>query len=174
MNSFFFPPFCLSPVLFLVRMLFFFLSVFFPCFFFRVSVFFSRLFFSSFVFRCFFLVFFFSSCFCDVFSLSPCFFLLFFRCLQVPNTPGKKALAMEAYARALRQLPTIIADNGGFDGSELISSLRAAHAKGAKASKNINIYIYNMDHTSCRVIFCCPSSFACEKGGGRMGLCVTH
>lgn len=41
---------------------------------------------------------------------------------------------MEAYARALRQLPTIIADNGGFDGSELISSLRAAHAQGAKAS----------------------------------------
>lgn len=39
---------------------------------------------------------------------------------------------MEAYARALRQLPTIIADNGGFDGSELISSLRAAHAKGNK------------------------------------------
>lgn len=27
---------------------------------------------------------------------------------------GKQALAMEAYARALRQLPTIIADNGGF------------------------------------------------------------
>ena len=41
---------------------------------------------------------------------------------------------MEAYARALRQLPTIIADNGGYDGSELISSLRAAHAKGQKVS----------------------------------------
>lgn len=54
--------------------------------------------------------------------------------MQVPNTSGKKALAMEAYARALRQLPTIIADNGGYDGSELISSLRAAHAKGQKAS----------------------------------------
>lgn len=39
---------------------------------------------------------------------------------------------MEAYARALRQLPTIIADNGGYDGSDLISSLRAAHAQGAK------------------------------------------
>ena len=51
---------------------------------------------------------------------------------QVPNTSGKKALAMEAYARALRQLPTIIADNGGYDGSDLISSLRAAHAQGAK------------------------------------------
>lgn len=39
---------------------------------------------------------------------------------------------MEAYARGLRQLPTIIADNGGYDGSDLISSLRAAHAQGAK------------------------------------------
>lgn len=53
---------------------------------------------------------------------------------QVPNTTGKKALAMEAYARALRQLPTIIADNGGYDGSELISSLRASHAKGFPVS----------------------------------------
>jgi len=43
-------------------------------------------------------------------------------------TAGKKALAMEAYARALRQLPTIIADNGGFDASELVTQLRAAHA----------------------------------------------
>lgn len=42
---------------------------------------------------------------------------------------------MEAFARALRQLPTIIADNGGFDGSELISSLRAAHAKGEGVSR---------------------------------------
>ena len=41
---------------------------------------------------------------------------------------------MEAFARALRQLPTIIADNGGFDGSELITSLRAAHAEGVKVS----------------------------------------
>jgi hypothetical protein len=28
---------------------------------------------------------------------------------QVPQTPGKAALAMEAFSRALRQLPTIIA-----------------------------------------------------------------
>ncbi|CAM9978507.1 unnamed protein product [Pylaiella littoralis] len=53
---------------------------------------------------------------------------------EVPNTAGKKALAMEAYARGLRQLPTIIADNGGYDGSDLISSLRAAHAQGDKTA----------------------------------------
>lgn len=37
---------------------------------------------------------------------------------------------MEAFARALRQLPTIIADNGGHDSSELIPKLRACHHKG--------------------------------------------
>jgi hypothetical protein len=31
--------------------------------------------------------------------------------------------------QALRQLPTIIADNGGYDSSELITQLRAAHAR---------------------------------------------
>lgn len=43
---------------------------------------------------------------------------------------GKAALAMESYARALRQLPTIIADNGGFDSQELVTQLRAAHGGG--------------------------------------------
>lgn len=49
---------------------------------------------------------------------------------------------MEAYARALRQLPTIIADNGGYDGSELISGLRAAHAKGQKASASSVFFFF--------------------------------
>lgn len=51
---------------------------------------------------------------------------------QVASTEGKESLALEAFARALRQLPTIIADNGGFDSSELVTRLRAAHAKGDK------------------------------------------
>jgi hypothetical protein len=34
------------------------------------------------------------------------------------------------YAKALRKLPTIIADNAGYDSSELISELRACHAAG--------------------------------------------
>merc|ERR1719198_2823008 len=37
----------------------------------------------------------------------------------VPGTAGKKALAMTAFAVALRQLPTIIADNAGFDSADL-------------------------------------------------------
>jgi len=46
------------------------------------------------------------------------------------ETPGKKALAMSAYAKALLQLPMTIADNGGYDAAELITQLRAAHAAG--------------------------------------------
>ncbi|TMW57858.1 hypothetical protein Poli38472_013332 [Pythium oligandrum] len=49
---------------------------------------------------------------------------------KAPSIPGKKALAMEAFARALRQLPSIIADNGGYDSSELVTQLRAAHHNG--------------------------------------------
>jgi len=45
------------------------------------------------------------------------------------QTPGKEAMAMESFAHALRQLPTIIADNAGLDSSELVSQLRAAHTE---------------------------------------------
>jgi T-complex protein 1 subunit beta len=57
---------------------------------------------------------------------------------QVASTPGKQALAMEAFSRALRQLPTVIADNAGLDSSELITQLRAAHANG-QSSYGLNI-----------------------------------
>ena len=43
---------------------------------------------------------------------------------------GKKALAAEAFARALRQIPTILADNAGYDSSDLVAKLRAAHYEG--------------------------------------------
>jgi len=55
------------------------------------------------------------------------------------QTPGKESIAMEAFARALRKLPTIIADNAGYDSSELVAQLRAAHASGLKT------YGLNMD-----------------------------
>jgi len=45
------------------------------------------------------------------------------------RTPGKEALAIESFARALRQIPTIIADNGGYDSSQLVSELRAMHSE---------------------------------------------
>ncbi|KAI9729002.1 MAG: T-complex protein 1 subunit beta [Chrysothrix sp. TS-e1954] len=37
---------------------------------------------------------------------------------------GKKALAVDAFATALRQLPTILADNAGLDSSDLVAQLR--------------------------------------------------
>lgn len=43
---------------------------------------------------------------------------------------GKQQLAVEAFASALRALPTIIADNGGYDSADLISQLKTLHAKG--------------------------------------------
>lgn len=46
------------------------------------------------------------------------------------KTPGKEAIAIEAFARALRMLPTTIADNGGYDSADLVSKLRAAHTDG--------------------------------------------
>jgi T-complex protein 1 subunit beta len=50
------------------------------------------------------------------------------------HTPGKRALALEAFARALRQIPTIIADNAGYDSADLVARLRAAHYKGDAAA----------------------------------------
>jgi len=54
-------------------------------------------------------------------------------------TPGKKAIAMESFARALRQIPTILADNAGYDSSELVSQLRAAHYEG-KNTYGLDMY----------------------------------
>jgi T-complex protein 1 subunit beta len=50
------------------------------------------------------------------------------------KTPGKEALAIHAFARALTQIPTIIADNAGFDSHQLIAQLRAAHINGHKSA----------------------------------------
>lgn len=58
---------------------------------------------------------------------------------QVESTPGKKALAMASFARALRQLPAIVADNGGYDSAELVTQLRAAHASG-KNTYGLDMY----------------------------------
>lgn len=48
------------------------------------------------------------------------------------RTPGKRAIAMEAFSRALRQLPTYIADNAGYDSAQLVTELRAKHVAGHK------------------------------------------
>ncbi|XP_038261013.1 T-complex protein 1 subunit beta isoform X1 [Dermochelys coriacea] len=46
------------------------------------------------------------------------------------RTPGKESVAMESFAKALRMIPTIIADNAGYDSADLVSQLRAAHSEG--------------------------------------------
>ena len=70
---------------------------------------------------------------------------------EAPNTPGKKALAMEAFARALRALPAIIADNGGFDSYELVTRLRAAHNCGLAAAGLDMVNGSIADMTECGV-----------------------
>ncbi|EMD31775.1 hypothetical protein CERSUDRAFT_119355 [Gelatoporia subvermispora B] len=49
---------------------------------------------------------------------------------EARKVTGKKAIAAEGFGRALRQIPIILADNAGYDSSELVSRLRAAHYEG--------------------------------------------
>lgn len=49
---------------------------------------------------------------------------------KMTQVEGKEQMAMEAFGKALQQIPTILADNGGYDAAELVGQLRAAHAKG--------------------------------------------
>ena len=49
---------------------------------------------------------------------------------EARRVQGKKAIAAEALGRALRMIPTILADNAGYDSSDLVAKLRAAHYEG--------------------------------------------
>jgi len=55
------------------------------------------------------------------------------------KTPGKRSMAMESFAKALRQIPTIISENAGLDSSELVSQLRACHANDENCRMGIDI-----------------------------------
>ena len=46
------------------------------------------------------------------------------------TTKGKEALAIEAFARALRAIPMIICDNAGYDSAEMVQNLRSEIASG--------------------------------------------
>ena len=52
---------------------------------------------------------------------------------------GKAALAAEAFARALRALPTIICENGGYDSAEIVTNLRAEISNG-NTTAGINMF----------------------------------
>lgn len=55
------------------------------------------------------------------------------------TTPGKKSLAMSAFARALRALPATICDNAGMDSAEMVSNLRAAHAADPATRQGVDV-----------------------------------
>lgn len=50
------------------------------------------------------------------------------------NTTGKKQMAVDSFAHALKQLPTILADNAGLDSSDLVTRLRQAINNGMTSS----------------------------------------
>ena len=52
---------------------------------------------------------------------------------------GKQALAIHAYAQALKQLPTIISDNAGYDSAELVQNLRSDIHNG-KVTSGLNMF----------------------------------
>ncbi|PIO62064.1 T-complex protein 1, beta subunit [Teladorsagia circumcincta] len=60
--------------------------------------------------------------------------------MESHKVAGKESLAVEAFARALAQLPTIICDNAGLDSADLVTRLRAEHANG---HHNMGIDIVN-------------------------------
>lgn len=57
---------------------------------------------------------------------------------------GKQSIAVEAFARALRQLPTIIADNAGYDSAEIVANLRSEIYSGG-ISAGLNMFKGEVD-----------------------------
>lgn len=51
---------------------------------------------------------------------------------------GKKALAIQGFAKALKSIPTIIADNGGYDSSDLVQSI-LYEIRNGKTSSGLNM-----------------------------------
>lgn len=63
---------------------------------------------------------------------------------KAEETPGKESMAIEAFARALLQLPITIADNAGYDSAQLVAELRAAHVQG-KQTTGLNMDVGKID-----------------------------
>jgi len=66
----------------------------------------------------------------------------------IKSVDNKESLAMEAFASALDMIPTIIADNAGFDSAELLANLKAAHAKPDTVSCNATHNAMGLDMDS--------------------------
>jgi T-complex protein 1 subunit beta len=78
---------------------------------------------------------------------------------KAAETPGKESLAMEAYARALLQLPVTIADNAGYDSAQLISELKAGHSVG-KSTLGLNM---DLGKVGCMKELGITESFAVKR-----------
>lgn len=61
---------------------------------------------------------------------------------------GKVGLAIQAFADALKQIPTILADNAGMDSGELVSRLRAKHFEFAANVKGTETCDLGLNLTS--------------------------
>ncbi|KAL8800579.1 MAG: hypothetical protein Q9182_005090 [Xanthomendoza sp. 2 TL-2023] len=59
---------------------------------------------------------------------------------EAPRVAGKKAIAVDAFATALRQLPTILTDNAGFDSSDLVARLKKEIYNG-KTNSGLDLLI---------------------------------
>ena len=66
---------------------------------------------------------------------------------------GKEALAIDAYAKALRQLPITIAQNAGFDANELIHDLEIELRTKGDAGINVETgLVDSMDKLAITVL----------------------
>lgn len=52
---------------------------------------------------------------------------------------GKQSIAMASFSHALRQIPTTLADNGGYDSADLVSRLKVAHESG-QCAMGLNLF----------------------------------
>lgn len=57
---------------------------------------------------------------------------------------GKQALAIQSFAHALKQLPTIISDNAGYDSAEIVQNLRSEIYNG-NTSAGLNMFKGQVD-----------------------------
>jgi len=60
--------------------------------------------------------------------------------LNTKQVRGKQAIAVKAFADALKRIPAIIADNGGYDSSDLVTNLHYEITKNDMQSAGINMY----------------------------------
>ena len=68
------------------------------------------------------------------------------------NTIGKLTVAIEGFAEALRALPTILANNGGYDGCELVGQLKQLHKQQQSENAAMGIDMYAGKVADMRVL----------------------